>query len=234
MVPYQTRPQPLGMSPDSALGSAAPGCGRRGAPASPTPAWSHCSNSNPNSQVLQSRRERTLMATLNINGQIRDVAGRARHPAAVGDPGTRRTHRHQVRLRHRAVRRLLGAHQRRGDALLLNSGVGRSSRATRSSPSRACRRTARTRCRRPGRRSTCRNAATASPARSWRPRRCLRENPKPTDADIDAAMTNICRCGTYQRIRTAVTWRPATVLPPSGAADPLKAGGRHDTANHQP
>ncbi|HEY2628795.1 MAG TPA: (2Fe-2S)-binding protein [Usitatibacter sp.] len=26
----------------------------------------------------------------------------------------------------------------------------------------------------------------------------------PTDADIDAAMTNICRCGTYQRIRTAV------------------------------
>ena len=32
----------------------------------------------------------------------------------------------------------------------------------------------------------------------------LAKNPKPTDADIDAAMTNICRCGTYQRIRTAV------------------------------
>jgi isoquinoline 1-oxidoreductase alpha subunit len=28
--------------------------------------------------------------------------------------------------------------------------------------------------------------------------------PDPSDADIDAAMTNICRCGTYQRIRTAV------------------------------
>jgi isoquinoline 1-oxidoreductase alpha subunit len=28
--------------------------------------------------------------------------------------------------------------------------------------------------------------------------------PNPTDADIDSAMTNICRCGTYQRIRTAV------------------------------
>ena len=26
----------------------------------------------------------------------------------------------------------------------------------------------------------------------------------PTDADIDAAMTNICRCGTYQRIRAAI------------------------------
>lgn len=32
----------------------------------------------------------------------------------------------------------------------------------------------------------------------------LQETPKPTDADIDAAMTNICRCGTYQRIRAAI------------------------------
>jgi len=32
----------------------------------------------------------------------------------------------------------------------------------------------------------------------------LREKPKPTDADIDAAMTNICRCGTYQRVRAAI------------------------------
>lgn len=32
----------------------------------------------------------------------------------------------------------------------------------------------------------------------------IKENPKPTDADIDDAMTNICRCGTYQRIRAAI------------------------------
>jgi isoquinoline 1-oxidoreductase subunit alpha len=33
----------------------------------------------------------------------------------------------------------------------------------------------------------------------------LNKNPKPTDADIDAAMQgNICRCGTYQRIRQAI------------------------------
>jgi isoquinoline 1-oxidoreductase subunit alpha len=32
----------------------------------------------------------------------------------------------------------------------------------------------------------------------------LKEKPKPTDADIDAAMTNICRCGTYQRVRNAI------------------------------
>jgi isoquinoline 1-oxidoreductase subunit alpha len=32
----------------------------------------------------------------------------------------------------------------------------------------------------------------------------LAKTPKPTDADIDAAMTNICRCGTYVRIRAAI------------------------------
>jgi isoquinoline 1-oxidoreductase alpha subunit len=32
----------------------------------------------------------------------------------------------------------------------------------------------------------------------------LQATPKPSDADIDAAMTNICRCATYQRIRAAV------------------------------
>ena len=33
----------------------------------------------------------------------------------------------------------------------------------------------------------------------------LKEKPKPTDADIDAAMQgNLCRCGTYQRIRSAI------------------------------
>ena len=32
----------------------------------------------------------------------------------------------------------------------------------------------------------------------------LKQNPKPTDDDIDAAMTNICRCGTYQRVRAAI------------------------------
>lgn len=32
----------------------------------------------------------------------------------------------------------------------------------------------------------------------------LKKKPKPTDADIDDAMTNICRCGTYQRIRAGI------------------------------
>jgi isoquinoline 1-oxidoreductase alpha subunit len=32
----------------------------------------------------------------------------------------------------------------------------------------------------------------------------LKEKPQPSDADIDAAITNICRCGTYGRIRAAI------------------------------
>jgi isoquinoline 1-oxidoreductase alpha subunit len=32
----------------------------------------------------------------------------------------------------------------------------------------------------------------------------LTEKPKPTDADIDATITNICRCGTFQQVREAI------------------------------
>ena len=32
----------------------------------------------------------------------------------------------------------------------------------------------------------------------------LKKKPKPTDADIDGAITNICRCGTFQQVRQAI------------------------------
>lgn len=32
----------------------------------------------------------------------------------------------------------------------------------------------------------------------------LKQNPHPSDADIDLAMTNLCRCGTYTRVRAAI------------------------------
>jgi isoquinoline 1-oxidoreductase subunit alpha len=32
----------------------------------------------------------------------------------------------------------------------------------------------------------------------------LRDKPNPTDADIDAGITNICRCGTFQQVREAI------------------------------
>lgn len=43
----------------------------------------------------------------------------------------------------------------------------------------------------------------------------LEKKPRPTDADIDEAITNLCRCGTYQRIRLAI--RRAAVGPASAA-----------------
>ena len=49
------------------------------------------------------------------------------------------------------------------------------------------------------------SVATARPARSCPPRRCSPSTPKPTDKDIDDAMSgNICRCATYTRIRAAI------------------------------
>ena len=53
----------------------------------------------------------------------------------------------------------------------------------------------------------------------------LAKNPNPTDADIDAAITNICRCGTYPRIREAIkgaalAMRPGAV--PNRAKPPKK------------
>jgi len=44
----------------------------------------------------------------------------------------------------------------------------------------------------------------------------LSRNPDPSDADIDAAITNLCRCGTYPRIREAI----------KTAARKLRSGGR--------
>ena len=45
----------------------------------------------------------------------------------------------------------------------------------------------------------------------------LEKNPQPSDADIDAAMTNICRCGTYQRVRKAIH-RAAKAVASKGVA----------------
>jgi isoquinoline 1-oxidoreductase subunit alpha len=43
----------------------------------------------------------------------------------------------------------------------------------------------------------------------------LREKPRPTAADIDAAITNICRCGTYARVKAAIL-QAAGVAPATG------------------
>ena len=48
----------------------------------------------------------------------------------------------------------------------------------------------------------------------------LAEKPKPTDAEIDKAMTNLCRCGTYTRVREAIH---AVAAHPASSAAPKKA-----------
>jgi isoquinoline 1-oxidoreductase alpha subunit len=45
----------------------------------------------------------------------------------------------------------------------------------------------------------------------------LDKNSNPSDADIDSAMTNLCRCGTYQRVRAAIH-RAAAQMKKGGAA----------------
>ena len=49
----------------------------------------------------------------------------------------------------------------------------------------------------------------------------LEKKPRPTDADIDEAMTNLCRCGTYQRVRAAIH-RAAGTRPPPAAPPAVK------------
>ena len=41
----------------------------------------------------------------------------------------------------------------------------------------------------------------------------LKKNPDPSDGDIDAAMTNLCRCGTYARIRAAIHAAARSMMP---------------------
>jgi isoquinoline 1-oxidoreductase alpha subunit len=44
----------------------------------------------------------------------------------------------------------------------------------------------------------------------------LAKNPRPSDADIDAGMTNLCRCGTYTRVRKAIHALAAGPAAPAG------------------
>ena len=48
----------------------------------------------------------------------------------------------------------------------------------------------------------------------------LEQKPSPTDADIDSEITNICRCGTYQRIHAAIKEAAAVASAPPIAVNP--------------
>ena len=115
-------------------------------------------------------------------------------PLAVGFARPAADDRHQVRLRHRHVRRVHGAPRRCGSALLSDSGARRAW-AKESPPLRVSGPTASTRCRKRGLPSRCRNAAIASRARSCRPRHCWPTTPNPPTHRSTTPWTgNICRC----------------------------------------
>ncbi len=91
---------------------------------------------------------------------------RARRHAAPVDPARQpEPHRHQVRLRHGAVRRVHRLPRRPADARVRDAAVGAQARASRSPRSKASARRKARPCRPRGRSSTCRNAAIASRAR---------------------------------------------------------------------
>ena len=133
---------------------------------------------------------------------------RARNAAAVG--AARRTGhgRHQIRLRRWPLRRLHRHHGRRGDTLLHH----------------ACRRAAgKTIVTIEGLGEKALHAVQQAWIEADVPQcgycqsgqimaavALLSHNPHPSDADIDAAMSNICRCGTYPRMRAADASRRGT------------------------
>ena len=145
------------------------------------------------------------MTRLSVNGQPHDVDVETRRPLlwvlrdALGLLG------YQIWLRDRGVRRLHGAYRRRADPRLLGARErGRRQahhhdRGASHGNEKPC-----TRVQRAWARSDVPQCGYCQSGMIMAVAALLNAKPKPTDAGIDAAVTNICRCGTYQRIRAAI------------------------------
>ena len=59
----------------------------------------------------------------------------------------------------------------------------------------------------------------------------LKDKPRPTDADIDAAITNICRCGTYNRVRAAIKQAAAAARRPGWTSSTCSGAGHERIAD---
>ena len=145
------------------------------------------------------------MIALSINGKSYNVDVTSRYAITLGDPRHDRAHWHEIRLRHRPMRRLHRTHQWRRHAFL--PGAHQHQSAPRDSITTI--------------EALAQNGKLHPVQQAWLDLdvpQCgycqsgmmmaaadlLKHNPKPTDADIDAAITKTCRCGTYQRIRAAI------------------------------
>ena len=150
-----------------------------------------------------------------VNGTTPHRRRRARHPAALGAARDPRPDRHQVRLRRRACAAPAPCTSTASPCAPAVTPVARGRRHAASPRSRACPPTAATRVQRPGSRSRCRSAATASRARSWRAAALLAKNPDPTDAEIDAR-DGATTCAAAGPTRASAA--PSTAPPKGGAA----------------
>ena len=144
------------------------------------------------------------MIKININGVQQDIDAEPDMPLLWAMRDLIAYDRHQIRLRHGAMRCLHGA-SRRATGSVLSNPDRRCRGRPRSPPSRAFpARVAETvqtvwtdldvpQC------GYCQSGQIMSAVA------LLSENKKPGDADIDAAMSgNLCRCATYARIRSAI------------------------------
>ena len=86
-----------------------------------------------------------------------------------------------------------------GDAGQRRRPASRSPRSRASPPTARC-----TRCSRPGSTNDVPQCGYCQSGMIMAVAALLKEKPKPTDADIDEAITNICRCGTFQQVREAI------------------------------
>src|SRR6516165_8709726 len=157
----------------------------------------------PSNKKIEDVRERMLMAKLNINGSVRDVEVEADTPLLwvireqVGLTGTKygcgiaqcgacSVHINDEVQRSCSIR---VGDVKATDRIVTIEGLS----ATRSHPvQKAWAAIDVPQC------GYCQSGQIMAAAA------LLKRTPKPTDKDIDEAMTNICRCGTYQRIRAAV------------------------------
>ena len=143
------------------------------------------------------------MTSFTVNGQPVHYRMDPRDAPALGAAGRVQPHRHQVRLRHRPLRRLHGPCRRQCGPLLPR-------------PDRPARGQLRHHHRGPVARPLAPGPAGLrrrhGPAmrllhsghRSWPPRRSIDRNDSPTDDQIDAAIPNLCRCGIYPRLRESI------------------------------
>ncbi len=150
------------------------------------------------------------MLRLNVNGENTRSRCPGGDASALGAARRARPYRHQIRLRHRAMRRLHGScgggtvaflHAARwdtgGSSVTTIEAIGETPAGAKAQ--RAWLDLEVVQC------GYCQSGQIMSAAA------LLATTPMPDDADIDAAMSgNICRCGTYVRIREAIKKAAAT------------------------